>query len=580
MNIGFITGIFYIIASWIFLFFSLSGWGNVLIRFFNLSFLDDDEIFARTWLGFAFAILFFSTVNLFLSINYISSCLFFVFGIMLCYSFRESVFKTKFKSIFSYNSMLIIGFALLVALFAIQLPYCYDTGFYHLNSIRWLNEHSIVPGLGNLHHRLGFNQLFFTWAAALNFHPWFNDYAFHIANSFLVILFIAQLILNNKIFSSLIAFLMVFLPVPVFWIASPSPDIASAILQLCVFNYFVSLMLNAEKRKYASSYISLIAVIAAIATAIKLSNAVFALGLAFVSWVYLRQKVLEDDKVAKCAYKRVVCFLLLLIAVWVSRGYILTGYPLFPSTFGKINFDWALSNELANYAERCIKVFARLNYYDFQSPYLDKCRWVVPWLENNLSFFSGISSIVLLFVGNLCVFWGVEKLKENYRENMVLFLLWAIVFLSIVFWFVQAPDIRFAGGLFIMLFIIGLLFIKNLNELPLWLGKCFIGGAFAGFLAFYLYYGYEGSFSFIEFLNLPKVPVLEETTDYGLKLKVPKFGDQLWDSELLATPEFKKGLKLRGKDIASGFAIVGGTEYIKNLEEKISTNFVKIMESK
>jgi hypothetical protein len=35
-----------------------------------------------------------------------------------------------------------------------------DSGEYHFNTIRWINAFPIVPGLGNLHGRLAFNQSF------------------------------------------------------------------------------------------------------------------------------------------------------------------------------------------------------------------------------------------------------------------------------------------------------------------------------------------------------------------------------------------------------------------------------------
>ena len=64
-------------------------------------------------------------------------------------------------------------------------PTNYDSGLYHFSSIRWINEYAIVPGLGNLHGRLAFNQSFFTYVAALN--PFFNAGRV-VANSYLWLL--------------------------------------------------------------------------------------------------------------------------------------------------------------------------------------------------------------------------------------------------------------------------------------------------------------------------------------------------------------------------------------------------------
>lgn len=41
----------------------------------------------------------------------------------------------------------------------------YDTGLYHAQSIRWVEEYGIVPGLGNLHSRLAYNSAAFCLSA-------------------------------------------------------------------------------------------------------------------------------------------------------------------------------------------------------------------------------------------------------------------------------------------------------------------------------------------------------------------------------------------------------------------------------
>ena len=41
----------------------------------------------------------------------------------------------------------------------------YDTSLYHAQSIRWIEEYGIVPGLGNLHSRLAYNSASFCLSA-------------------------------------------------------------------------------------------------------------------------------------------------------------------------------------------------------------------------------------------------------------------------------------------------------------------------------------------------------------------------------------------------------------------------------
>ena len=41
----------------------------------------------------------------------------------------------------------------------------FDTGLYHAQAVKWINEYGTVPGLGNLHHRLAFNSSWFYFSA-------------------------------------------------------------------------------------------------------------------------------------------------------------------------------------------------------------------------------------------------------------------------------------------------------------------------------------------------------------------------------------------------------------------------------
>ena len=41
----------------------------------------------------------------------------------------------------------------------------HDTGLYHAQNIKWIQEYAVVPGLGNVHGRFAFNSMFFPVSA-------------------------------------------------------------------------------------------------------------------------------------------------------------------------------------------------------------------------------------------------------------------------------------------------------------------------------------------------------------------------------------------------------------------------------
>ena len=125
--------------------------------------------------------------------------------------------------------------------------------------------------------------------------------------------------------------------------ASPTPDLASELLQLTMFVILVRGIgewLNGQRNQNYSA--GLLVVLAATSVTVKLSNLVYAVVIfAFVliyTWVSAHQRV-----------QGVTFFLLpaaAIILVYCLRGYVLSGAPLYPSTIGYIPFEWAVPKEL------------------------------------------------------------------------------------------------------------------------------------------------------------------------------------------------------------------------------------------
>ena len=63
----------------------------------------------------------------------------------------------------------------------------YDTGLYHAQSIRWIEEYGVVPGLGNLHSRLAYNSAAF-YLSALYSMAFLGGQSYHCAAGFLAFL--------------------------------------------------------------------------------------------------------------------------------------------------------------------------------------------------------------------------------------------------------------------------------------------------------------------------------------------------------------------------------------------------------
>ena len=587
---SFILSITLIMLSWLFLSISFFVWGRFIAKILGLQISGKKGIIAKIWLGFAFCIFFYSIYHIFLPIDAFASCIFYFPAIIFFFIKYPKKLLLFIKSIGKLELAVIFLTLFAAAAISLQAPTNFDTGLYHLNSIRWNNEFHIIKGIGNLHSRLGFNQTFFLYSASLNFHPYLNDYAFHLSSSFLYAVFFVGMILNGTLLDLLLASLFFFIPMPYHWLTSPTPDLASTLIQIVSFRYIAEAFHFYPQSKERISFISLSAILCALLISIKLSNVCYAAGLGIVTIIFNFKYKFEafEKKLLSRVFIFIGCFFL----IWITRGYIQTGYPLFPSSIGKINFEWTVPKDLAKKMENNVYAGSRSceTTFDIDSPILKNYAWIPLWIKRNfydeeiyggenwfdelqiittLIFFPstvnnwGIGSATLLSTSILLLLiWiaSVLRNKELFKKSDMLFYLLLIELLSIVFWFCLAPCPRFANGIFAILFATCLMLLKTAYP-KLTLNKKLKTALF--FFSFFLFiWNFNLAYNAKEFSidglkPLKPIPMRIFTTLSGLKILIPQVGiAQSWDSPIPSTIEPKKNLTLLGNSIKDGFYLI------------------------
>ena len=576
--------------AWFLLAAAFFVWGRFFARLLNLRITGIKGITAKIWLGFAFCLFFFSIYHLFFPINAFASSVFYFPALIVFFIKYHKKLLPFIKSIGRLKLTVIILTLLAASAISLQTPTNFDTGLYHLNSIRWNNEFHIIKGIGNLHSRLGFNQTFFLYCASLNFHPYLNDYAFHISNSFLYAVFFVGMILNGTFIDLLLAALFFFIPMPYHWLTSPTPDLASTLIQIVSFRYILDAFHFYPQSKERMSFISFSAILCALLITIKLSNIFYAAGLGIVTILFhikYKFESIENKQLSK-TFILIGSFFL----IWVIRGYLQTGYPLFPSSIGKINFNWTVPQELAKKMENNVYAGSRSceTTFDINSPILKNYAWLPLWIKRNFydeeiyageDWFDNLQIIITLIlfpstvnnwgIGSVTLFvlsliflviWIASAInkKESFSKSNMLFYLFLSEIISIVFWFCLAPCPRFANGIFAILFTNSLLLIKT--SFP---NLCFnknMKKALLFFSFFLLIWNFNLAFNAKEFYingikRLEPVSMRVFTTSYGLKILIPQVGiAQSWDSPIPSTIEPKKNLALLGNSIKDGFYLI------------------------
>jgi len=442
-------------------------------------------------------------------------------------------------------------------------PAAYDSGLYYFNSIRWLNEYPIIPGLGNLHGRLAFNQSFFTYVASLNFYPVLN-HGHNLANSFVSLLFLAELLFNFFLYigdrrpingggPAVVA--LFFLPFGAYvasrpQMSSPTPDLASSILQVILFIYMFRFV-TAQSSDSNHARLRFILLLAATLITVKLSNAVYALAILGVCGYHMtRAAGFRESFTRNWDLKSAVTFALILI-VWMTRGILLSGYPAYPATLGRMSFDWAVPVAEARETANWIYSWARQPNAD-PAVVLGSWTWLTPWwrmmIENQLweQLYPGAAALVIACVG-ACYTW----LKKDAVVVTRLALLPPLM--ALLFWFWTAPDPRFAQAFFVVLAAASCLTFIGGDPLRVFLAILIVN---AGLIIILVKNPWVLKMvSTVGYMPISSSQLHEQRTQTGLKVYLPARGDQCWDSPLPCTPYLNPKLRLRGDRVQSGFTL-------------------------
>jgi hypothetical protein len=586
------------LAIFAFLGLAYFGWGRTILPLTSASRRIPDPIMS-VWLGWAFTLLILQLLHLFLPITAYIVVPILVVGLGLSVSHvvnaRRGLPRRRINLIVAVLAVIVgCGVAAWVASTAMLAPTNYDSGLYHLNAIRWINTYHIIPGLGNLHGRLAFNQSFFTYVAALNFYPFFG-HGRSVANSFLLLLLVAQLlpslcavfsepaVLSKRHIFLCIPDLFVF-PILVYLaltsngLASPTPDLASTILQLAMFLLLVHGLAEwFDGQRDQDQRALVLAALAATAVTVKLSNLVFSMVIVGIALVYALQKPRPRVQGALC----LILTVLVIIMVWGFRGFVMSGAPFYPSTIGYVPTEWAVPREKVDEERNWVFSLARQPRAHW-SKTLGNWDWLGTWSREMIARRTEIAyplALAVLFCLIAAMIGAFSFLKKRSRPR---YSEWSILLpsvLGLTYWFFTAPAARFAHALFWLLSLgASLLMLSSLrlilNRRAFLLSVCVVFmavnlrlgrdivrrvGVLGREIGRAVVYGNEiKSISISGWHSVKPVPLALEITHSGLAVYTPDgtLDNLCWDSPLPSTPCFNPDLRLRKPgDLASGFTV-------------------------
>lgn len=336
----------------------------------------------------------------------------------------------------------------------------YDTYLYHAQSIRWIEEYGVVPGVGNLHNRIAYNSSIFSLQALFSFRFFWGGYSLHSINGFLGLIFMLYALCSLKVLhtwkfhvSDLFRVGLLFYIVSQRdYISSPGSDLFA----LCMISYILIkwIALLEEKVTDALPYIPL-CLMSVFTVSVKLTAAMLVL-LAILPAVRL---------VRAKRWKEIAAYMALgtiMILPFLIRNVVISGWLLYPVTqLDFFSFDWKMPEFTLCYDKNEIKAWGMgLNDVTrYNAPFGE---WFPVWRE-------GLSRMEMWEVFSLPITVAVSLGISLYRTAKTKQADWLCVVLTmlaiILLWFDSAPLLRY-GSIFLLFFpcFIGGTVLESLNS--------------------------------------------------------------------------------------------------------------------
>jgi hypothetical protein len=553
-------------------FFSIIFIGIGYLSFFIFKYRAPSNPMHLLWIGLFSAYVICQLVLFFHSLN-TAVMLFMIFlGGTGLYCLRRDIMKLKDLplSMFIIVALIISWFAWIQAVPEMSAT-CYDSDLYHYNIVKWANTYSTVPGLANLHDRFGLNSAFLILSAIMDNGIWDGRTAWFAKGIFgagFILHFLWEIFYRCEK-----------------WVASYS------LVSLFFAVFIISNMRHGLPYDDQGHFLNLIIVYESIRFFLNKVPEQDPLGTAFViaSLSFMSFFIKPIGAISLLIANMLILFFMIhrglfsvkrILRVWllpaigvigyVTENIIVTGYPLFPLHYFRLDLPWSLSEETVRYFYNTIRGWARLPVpHHHSSLENDFMFWFKPWLKGN----SVKKEFWLLFIFPILVGFGLwgRALYKVVSQRLAGFVFMGWGFCNILYWFIMAPDLRFARGFPCVFLASGAACLsiatKNKpNFITKHAGTCGLGVILLTVL--------------ITILDNPQLvtsirPMVAIGHSPGLQVKqvvvsaesdpfavfVPIKRDQCGNSEIPCTPQPKKGLKLRTPDeLGNGFYISESSE--------------------
>lgn len=573
-----------VLINWLYIALTsfLAGYG-ILGLFANLSGYKVRHGIAYIFAGLTFSTVYAQFFSLFTGVSVAANV-----GLLIVCIFTTCVYRKELTEFFENEKRTLQReiwrvpvYFLLILLFAYGTSRGYmhfDTGLYHAQSIRWIEEYGVVPGLANIQARFGYNSAAFPLTALYSMKGIFGQ-SLHTTAGFFALLasFMAldlyKLFCGKKVQLADFARigLVFYLGVIFSQMMSPASDYyAQLLLFMILILWLEEDAYQQENRIQNEAPYGLLCILIVYAVTIKFSVAVLLLLVIKPAVMLLKSK----------KWKEITMYIVtgfVTALPFFIRNVIISGWLVYPfAGIDLFDVDWKIPKGQVQYDAMEIGVYGKgiTDVTKYDTPFV---QWCPAW-------FAGLKALEKLFVlATMAAFAAglvylirilVKKQKQDRihmdKDKKVLWnrtwdfgLVFAVFSVSTIFWFVSAPLVRYGYAYItvVPLLMFGQLFIVCCSTKRLQAHVGHFHKAFCFILLCFLLSRFSGLVT--DILRTWKEPYYVAQMDYideeadiqmvdGIAFYVPREGGQIgyhkFPSSLLVQP-----IELRGESIEDGF---------------------------
>jgi hypothetical protein len=459
--------------------------------------------------------------------------------------FRELYADVKNKILSTgWTGLVFLAFvSILIMTAVVQKITLGDTESYHAQSIQWVRKFAVVPGLGNIHGRLAFNSMFFVISGLFTFQ--FNGILIYPLNGICYLVLVLRLFYLFKeqyksgntwlaVFYMLLILVTLFVLIPD--LNSPSPDIICSIL--VVYAFVIILNLRTKGLKLNILQLLLLSLIIFSSISYKLSSLFF---------VCVTVLFLDTD------FRKRIFILagagIFVISSFIVRNYYLSGYLVYPfPAIDIFSVDWkipvndvlAMKLEIGSWAKNSVLPAGEVSN-------MKMTEWIPLW-------FSGLSSTGKVLVA-VNLFLLASFIIMLIKRDLFISMVHLIILVNLFFWFIMAPDPRFAYGFLFLGFALAISCLVRISGTGI---VKYIRYSFAFFIFLVLFRRVvylESTIANPSVLLIPAPFGTVETNEYnaGFKYRVPVPGGGCFNTEIPCVPYQLSNIVMRGDDLQDGF---------------------------